>query len=414
MPWSLRSVRLGRQICAALGTLVIVAACATHHEAVKTAPPPPPPVQQPPAPHQLSQDQPEFLRLPNIAPGHTPVRVGVILPFSSTSASTRALATAMMRAAELALFDANNHDILLITVDDTGSAQDATDAGQKLLNQGAEVIVGPLFSQSVAAVAPLARDRGVPLIAFSTDAGVAGNGVYLLSFLPQNEVKRVISYASAQGHSAFSALIPETAYGDVVAKAFSDSVAAAGKHVADVERFSPSAGAIVEPAAAVAKSQPDAVLIAQGGALLRGIAPALAFDGIDPTKVKLLGTGLWDDPAIGKEPLLEGGWFAAPEPDADAAFVTKYRNAFGGPPPQLAALAYDAVSLVAVLASGAPYHRFTLAALTDPNGFAGVDGIFRFTADGTIERGLAVLAVAPGGTFRVIDPAPKTFEKQPS
>jgi ABC-type branched-subunit amino acid transport system substrate-binding protein len=340
--------------------------------------------------------------------------VGIILPFSSTSPSTRALATAMMRAAELALFDANNRDILLITADDTGTPQDATDAAQKLLAQGAEIIVGPLFSQSVAAVAPLARDRGVPLIAFSTDASVAGNGVYLLSFMPQNEVKRVIGYAASQGRSAFGALIPQTAYGDVVAKAFSDSVAAANKRVVDVERFSPSAGAIVDPAAAIAKAQPDAVLIAQGGTLLRGIAPALEFDGLDHTKVKFLGTGLWDDPSIGREPLLEGGWFAAPDPDMDAAFVAKYRSAFGAPPPQLAALSFDAITLVAALAGGQPYHRFTQAALNDPNGFAGVDGIFRFAPDGTIERGLAVLGVAPGGVFEIVDPAPRTFEKLPS
>jgi len=72
------------------------------------------------------------------------------------------------------------------------------------------------------------------------------------------------------------------------------------------------------------------------------------------------------------------------------------------------------VSLIALLSSGEPYHRFTHAALTDPNGFTGIDGIFRLNADGTTDRGLAVLAVEAGGTFRVIDPAPKTFQKQGS
>jgi ABC-type branched-subunit amino acid transport system substrate-binding protein len=347
---------------------------------------------------------------------HTPVRIGLILPLSSSSPSTRLLAISMMKAAELALYDSGNHDILLMTADDTGAGSDAAQSAQRLINQGAEVIVGPLFSQSVSAVAPLARDRGIPVLAFSTDTSVAGDGVYLLSFLPQTEVKRVISFTAKQGHTAFGAMIPETAYGQVVDKAFRDSVTAAGAKVTDVERFSPSAGAIVDPAAALAKTQPDAILIAQGGSLLRGIAPALAFDGIDANKVKLMGTGLWDDPSISREQLLVGGWFAAPEPGADAAFAAKYRAAFGTSPSQsqLAAIAYDAVSLVALLSSGTPYRRFTRDTLTDPNGFAGVDGILRLNIDGTVDRGLAILAVGQGGTFHVVDPAPHTFQKPAS
>jgi branched-chain amino acid transport system substrate-binding protein len=408
---------LSRRSCAIAGVVAIaaVAGCTTSTKAPAPVPfvPPPP---EAPAPHQLSQDEPSFLRLPNMSGAHTPIRVGIILPLSSSSPSTRLLAISMMKAAELALYDSGNRDILLMTADDTGTGSDAAASAEHLLDQGAEVIVGPLFSQSVSAVAPVARDRGVPVLAFSTDTSVAGDGVYLLSFLPQTEVKRVISFTATQGHTAFGAMIPETTYGQVVDKAFHESVTAAGARVTDVEHFSPSAGAIVDPAAALAKTQPDAILIAQGGSLLRGIAPALAFDGVDANKVKLLGTGLWDDPSISREALLVGGWFAAPEPGADAAFVTKYKSAFGSTPSQsqLAAMAYDAVSLVALLANGAPYHRFTRDTLTDPNGFAGVDGIFRFNVDGTVDRGLAILAVGQNGTFRVIDPAPHTFQKPAS
>jgi len=130
--------------------------------------------------------------------------------------------------------------------------------------------------------------------------------------------------------------------------------------------------------------------------------------------VKFLGTGLWDDPSVGREPLVAGGWFAAPEPEADGAFNSRFKSVFGSSPPELATLAYDAISLVSLLSSGPAYHRFTRDALTDPNGFAGVDGIFRLNLDGTVERGLAVLAVQPGGTFKVVDPAPHTFQKTAS
>jgi len=365
---------------------------------------PPPPV----AANPLSRDQSNYLRLPNIAPGITPVRVGIILPFSSGTPATRALAAAMLKAAELALFDSGNRTILLMTADE-GSPDQAGAATSKLLSQGAEIIVGPLFGPSVAEVAPIARDRGVPVLAFSTERSVAGNGVYLLSFLPQNEVRRVLSYAASEGHHNFAAMVPQTPYGDVVANAFGDAVKSVNATNVDIEHFAPNSAAVMAPSASIAKSSADAVLIAQGGGMLRAIAPSLAFNGLDPAKVKLLGTGLWDDPAITPEQTLDGGWFAAPEPDADGAFTEKYKNVYGAAPPQLASLAYDAISLVALLSQGQPYHRFTQAALMDPNGFSGVDGIFRFNTDGTSERGLAILEVQPDG-FHVVSPAPKTFQ----
>jgi branched-chain amino acid transport system substrate-binding protein len=399
-------VRLAR-LCA------IVAAVAIAGLGACTPPPPPPPkVVAPPPPvagNPLDRDLPSYLRLPNSPPGTTPVRVGIILPFSSTTSATRTLAASMLKAAELALFDGGDRNILLITADEGASPDTAGAAAVKLLGQGAEILIGPLFGPSVSAVAPIARDRGIPVLAFSTERGVAGNGVYLLSFLPQSEVKRVVSYAASQGHHNFAAMVPETAYGDVISGAFTEAVKSAGATSVDIEHFAPNSATVMAPATVIAKGNADAVMIAQGGGVLRAIAPSLAFNGLDPAKVKLLGTGLWDDAGIVKEQTLNGGWFAAPEPNADNAFNDKYRAVYGAAPPQLASLAYDAVSLVALLSAGTPYHRFTNAALMDPNGFAGVNGIFRFNADGTSERGLAVLEVQSDG-FHIVSPAPKTFQ----
>ena len=391
---------------AGLAAIASLAACTTAQQAQIA---PPPPVAQPPAPHQLAGEQPGFLRLPNTPQSQVPVRVGILLPFSNGSPATRKLSTAMMNAAEMALYDAGNKNIILMAADEGGGPAEAATAAQKLLDQGAEIILGPLFSQSVAAVAPIARDHGVPVIAFSTNRDVAGDGVYLLSFQPENDVKRILAYAAAQGHSKFAALVPQNAYGDHVATAFNGDVPADSGAVADLERFSSDTGDVVAQAAAIAKTTPDALLVAQGGQLLRGIAPTLAYDGLDNSHVQLLGTGVWDDPAILNEPALVGGWFAAPQPDADSTFDAHYQAAFGTTPPQLSTLAYDAVSLVALLANGQPYHRFTAATLTDPNGFAGVTGIFRFTADGACERGLAILSVGADG-FGVVSPAPTTFQ----
>ncbi|HSS14156.1 MAG TPA: penicillin-binding protein activator, partial [Rhizomicrobium sp.] len=347
------------------------------------------------APHQLTGDQPGFLRLGNTPKDHPPVRVGLLLPFSNGSPATRALANAMLNAAQMAVSDAANPDLLLIPADEGSNPADAAKAARKLLAQGAEVIVGPLFAASVTAVTPIARDRGVPVLAFSTDRSVASKGVYLLSFQPENEIRHIVAYAAAKGRKNFAALVPQNAYGDRVAQAFSQIVTDNHAMVADVERFAPAASNVNVQAANIAKTNPDALLIAQGGVTLRGIASMIGTDGIDTAKVKLLGTGLWYDPALTKEGALEGGWFAAPAPHAQDAFDTKYRSIFDAQPPQLATLSYDAISLVALLAPGEPYHRFTRAALVDPNGFAGVDGIFRFKEDGTADRGLAILQVEP-------------------
>ncbi|HET7084112.1 MAG TPA: penicillin-binding protein activator [Rhizomicrobium sp.] len=408
MPAFVRSLSNAFGRFCAIAAVIAIAGCATKPP---PAPPPPKPVAppEPQAANPLDQDLPSYLRLPGMAPDTVPVRVGIILPFSSSSAATRALAQSMMKAAELAMFDSGNRNILLITADEGNGGAGAAAAAQQLLSQGAEVIVGPLFGPSVQAVAPIARDRAVPVLAFSTEKNVAGNGAYLLSFLPQNEVNRVVSYAATKGHKQFALLAPETAYGDVAKDAFTGAVESAHGAVVDVERFAPNASAVAAPADAVAKSSADAVLIAQGGVILRAIGPTLSLDGASKDKVKLLGTGLWnDDAALAREGSLLGSWYAAPAPNADQEFISKYRATFGAAPASLASLSYDAVSLVALLSQGAPYHRFTRAALMDPNGFSGVNGIFRFKADGTSERGLAVLEVTPDGPS-VVSPAPTTF-----
>lgn len=403
MPYApLSSFRFVPRLCATVGVLAIalLSGCTT------TAPRTAGYDDDPPAPHQLLADQPGFLRLPNLPQGTTPVRVGVILPFSDASASTRALAGGMMKAAQLALFDAGQKNIVLMSADEsTGAAK----AAEKLLSQGAEVIIGPLFAASAKAVAPLTRDRGVPVLSFSTDRSVGGKGIYLLSFQPQSEVERVVGYAAAKGKKRFAALIPDTPYGTVAEQSFRAAVAAHGGQISVLEHYNASAGAVSGPAATVAKSGADAIFIPQGGSLLRAMIPVLAYNGVDKTKVRYLGTGVWDDTSNTKENLLAGGWFAAPQPNADDAFMARYKKAYGHTAPALAPLAYDAISLVTLLSQGKPYHRFTRHYLTDPNGFAGTGGIFRFRPDGSIERGLAVLAVAPTG-FTVVSPAPTTFQ----
>lgn len=314
----------------------------------------------------------------------------------------------MLRAAEMALFDSANQDLLLMPRDDGGSPERAAQAARQAIDDGAEIILGPLFAQSAVAVGPVARSENVPVIAFSSDRNAGGNGVFLLSFQPETEVERIVSYAARSGHSSFAAMVPQTAYGDKVAEQFRSTVTNVGGAITALERFAPQPGMVGPPADRVANSFPDAILLAEGGVMLQTLGPALALRGASSPGVRFLGTGLWDDPAVAREPMLQSGWFAAPSPNAWQDFSARYRSTYGAAPPRLASLSYDAVSLVSILSNGIPYRRFTEGALIDPNGFAGVDGIFRFRPDGGADRGLAVLQVNPGG-FTIIDPAPASF-----
>ncbi len=386
----------------------VLSACVT---APPPPPPPPPPVVEAPPPEILPPpriDRPDYFRLRNTSDARTPVRVALLLPFTNPSPETRALADAMLRAAEMALFDSGNQDLLLMPRDDGGSPELAAQAARQAINDGAEIILGPLFAQSAMAVGPVARSENVPVVAFSSDRNAGGNGVFLLSFQPETEVERIISYAARSGHSSFATMVPQTAYGDKVADQFRTTVSNVGGAIAAVEHFSPQPGMVGPPADRVANSFPDAVLLAEGGVMLQTLGPALALRGASSPRVRFLGTGLWDDPAVAREPMLQSGWFAAPSPNAWQDFSARFRSTYGDAPPRLASLSYDAVSLVSILSNGIPYQRFTEGALTDPNGFAGVDGIFRFRSDGGADRGLAVLQVNPEG-FTIVDPAPASF-----
>jgi ABC-type branched-subunit amino acid transport system substrate-binding protein len=341
-------------------------------------------------------------------PANGQVRVALILPLSAQG-NAGVAAQSMKNAAEMALAEFKQPNVQLLVKDDGGNPQTAQAAAQQALAEGAEIIVGPLFAQSVSAVGSVARSRGVPVIAFSTDAGVAAHGVYLLSFLPESDVRRVIDYAVSRGKHSFAALLPDNAYGSVVEAAFREEAARRGGRVVALEKY-PEPSRVSEAARRLAQSadRADAIFIPDGADVLPQIAQQLASAGVNLKRVQLLGSGLWDDPRVFADTQLEGAWFAAPEQAGYRNFVARYKSRYGQEPVRTATLAYDAVALVAALVKTQGTQRFTEQVLTTPSGFAGIDGVFRFRPNGINERGLAVLRVAPGGA-QAVSPAPKSF-----
>jgi hypothetical protein len=341
-----------------------------------------------------------------LAVGNGQVKVGVILPLSAAG-NAGVAAQSMKNAAEMALAEFQNPNIQLLIKDDGGNPQGASQGTQQALDEGAEIILGPLFAASVPATAQLARGRGVSVIAFSTDSSVAGRGVYLLSFLPESDVNRIIEYSASTGKRSFAALLPENAYGNVVEAAFKQAVGRHGGRVAAFEKYGADRSAPVRNVAQ-ALGTADALFIADDGDSVVIVADALTSAGANLRNIQLLGTGLWDNPRVFASPNLQGGLYAAPDPAGFRGFSARYRAKFGADPVRTATLAYDAVALVAALARTQGPQRFSPEVLTNPSGFAGIDGLFRFRPDGTNERGLAVMRVATGGGVPVAG-SPKSF-----
>jgi branched-chain amino acid transport system substrate-binding protein len=341
--------------------------------------------------------------------GEGKVKAALILPLSATGNAAVA-AQSMRNAAEMALAEFNNPDIQLLVKDDGGNAAGAQQAAQQAVDEGAEIILGPLFALTVGPVGRVARSRGIPVIAFSTDTNVAARGVYLLSFLPESDVERIIGYAAGQGRRSFAALVPDNAYGSVAEAAFKQAVARRGGRVVALERYPADRGQMQGPVRTVAQAArgADAIFIPDGADAVPNVVQVLIANGVDTKRVQLLGTGLWEDAQIFSNPQLDGAWYAGPDSNGFRSFSGRYRSRYGRDPVRTASLAYDAVALVAALVKTQGKQRFSEEVLTNGSGFTGIDGLFRFRPDGTNQRGLAVLRVSPTGG-QVISPPPKDF-----
>ena len=344
------------------------------------------------------------------------VTIALLLPLSGRYAD---VGKSMENAAHMAVMESGSSTLTVLSFDTAGTARGASAAARKAVAAGARLIVGPLFRDAVAAAKRRAARARINLLAFSNSESVAGGNVFLLSFLLRQQVDRIVRHAADNGFSEIGVLVPASATGERIVMY---AEAAALRHGAEVLRTAFYPGKIApmrERIEAFAEEPPyRAVLIHAGGDRLRTVAGLLALNDVLAPDYQYLGISNWNDPSLQSEHVLRGGWFTAPEPDISARFAGRYEEAFKAKPDRFASMAYDAVALAAALAErgqerGRPGGKsgrnpFTRRALTDPNGFLGADGIFRFGENGLIERGLAVLEVRRKG-FRVVDPARTSF-----
>lgn len=332
-------------------------------------------------------------------------RVALLLPVTGPDAE---VGQSIANATALALADTKVTNIRMVTYD-TGLGVAA--ATQRAIADGNKVILGPLRGDNVIEVAEIARPAGVPIISFSNDVGVAGQNVFLLGHLPNQSIERVVLYAKSKGMNRFAGVVASNVYGQRAQSNLTTAVRAAGGVLVGIQETNGTAASADAAARRLAQLGPiDAVLIADNGRAAITTVPALRRSGLRTAKI--LGTDLWniDGTLAGSSPMY-GAWFASVSDTLYTQYATKYRARFGKAPLRLSSLGYDSVLLVARVARDwRPGTRFPIGQLTDPQGFIGVDGAFRFNPNGMTDRMLEVQEIQ-AGKFVTISAAPSQFAK---
>lgn len=378
----------------AIGAALALAACSTVVPRAPVAQPRP--VAPPP---QQTQNVP----LPAIPTDVARHRVALLVPLTGPNAG---VGQSLANATQLAILDANNNQ-MRVTTYDTGAG--AAAAANRAVSEGAQLILGPLLAEDVRIVAPIARRAGVPVISFSNDQMVAGQGVFLLGYAPAQSVARVVEYARSQGVTNFAGLVPNGTYGERASTAFLRAVEAGHGQVLSLQTYERTPGAMTAAIQRMAANAPyGAVLIADSGSSAAAAVPLIRRSGSGGAHI--LGTELWNsDAGIGARATLNGAWFASVPDERYRQLAAHYRQRFSTAPYRLASLGYDSVLLLIRIAGDWPVDRpFPEARLRDSGGFSGIDGAFRFGRDNIAERMLEVQEVR-GGTVVTVSPAPGGF-----
>lgn len=364
--------------------LALLAGCTVIPKPV-APPPPPPPVEV----------QPDANVLPTDADRH---RVALLVPMSGANAS---VGQAIANATTMALLDTNAQNVRITTYD---TAAGAGLAANKAILDGNRLILGPLLAEEVVAVASVARPAKVPMITYSNDSTVADRDVFVLGQVPGQAISRVIGFAQSKGVKSVGAIIPAGAYGQRVSSALTVAARSMGVSITGIEAYDRANTSVTSAVRRLlAKGPVDALLIGDSGRIALMAAPAAAG-------TRLIGTELWNgDASIAKSPAMRGSWFAAVSDKRFGQFEQSYRTRFGAAPSRLATLGYDSVLLTLNVARGwKPGTLFPTAKLYGRDGFIGLDGVFRFEANGVAERAMEVREVG-AGTFLTASPAPAKF-----
>ena len=398
------------------------------------------PVEKPPITKRIPEE-----KIMLVPPAYSKTFVGVLLPLTGKFAP---LGRSLLDAIQLALFEVAEENVVLLPRDTKGTVEGAVSAAQSAIDAGAQFLIGPVFSSAARAVADLKKESGLISIAFTNDRIAAGQSAYIIGLIPRQRIKRIVGFAMSRGVERFAALLPSSPYGDLILEYYKEIVIQSGGVFTRVGRYLPGQQKSIvqsvkrlgnyderkialENRRKVLESQIDAisqrqlrrledletlgdvdfeaVLLVEDGQALTALAPLLPYYEIDTRKVRILGISDWGARALHREPALQGAWYAAPSRSPLIKFYSRYREIYGRPPHPLASLAYDAGALASVLGVQKP-PAFSEKVLTNPRGFSGSIGLFRFRKDGLVEHNFSVLEVRPDGPVEISRSA-KSFVK---
>jgi ABC-type branched-subunit amino acid transport system substrate-binding protein len=383
--WARRVTRFG-----AFAGLMALAACVSGPRRGTAPPPPPPPAVETPRPvgPELPEDQNRH-------------RVALLVPLSGPNAG---VGQSIANAANLAVLDTGGKRIRVTFYD---TAPGAAAAANRAVGEGNKVILGPLLADDVKLVAPIAQKAHVPVISFSNDTSVAGNGAFIMGYTPAESIDRVVRFARSKGMTKFAGLAPASVYGRRASSVMLRSVESAGGQVVAMQMYDRSTGGVAAAIAKLNASPFDAVLIADNA---RNASGAVTLLRKGAPSAKVLGTELWNtENGIAGMTSLHGAWFASVSDNLYRQLASKYRVRYGAAPYRIASMGYDSVLLVSRIAQDWRVGSdFPIARLLDDGGFTGIDGPFRFRRDGIVERALEVQQVGPGG-LTVVSPPPAKF-----
>ncbi|MEZ5685135.1 MAG: penicillin-binding protein activator [Paracoccaceae bacterium] len=354
---------------------------------------------------------------PNTGPGldpSAPVPVALLVPGGSGKDGDETLSRALQNAAQMAISDLQGVKIDLRVYQTGASSQLTAQMATKAVDEGAKIILGPVYAENANAAGLAVASRGVNVLSFSNNPAIAGGNVFVLGPSFPNTAERLASYAAAKGKKRVMVVSEQTPAGEIGAQAIERAVARNGASVAGRASYPFSqqgvATSVPQIAARVKAGDVDAVFMtADAAGALPLLAQMLPENGAGPDKTQFIGLTRWDiPPATLSLPGLQGGWFALPDPVLNNQFQARYTAAYGSAPHPIAGLAYDGIAAIGALVKSGNPNALSKAGLTQPQGFAGVNGIFRLRADGTNERGLAVAQIRAGQAV-VVDPAPRSF-----
>lgn len=342
------------------------------------------------------------------------VPVALLLPSGSGDTNDEVLAQSLRQAAQLAISDLNGVRIDLRIYNTGSNPAMAAEMATKAVDEGAKIILGPVYAGSANAAAVAVASRGVNVLSFSNNTDIAGGNLFVLGPTFSNTANRLMSYSVAQGKRRILVVSEQNIAGEVGARSIKSAMSRFGATLAGEVSFPYSQTDVVNAVPQIAQRVKgggvDALfLTSDAGGALPLLAQLLPEQGVNPAQTKFIGLTRWDTPPAAMAlPGLQGGWFALPDPSLNARFQQRYQTAFGAAPLPVAGLAYDGIAAIGALVKAGRGDALSAAALTQSSGFVGVNGVFRLRPDGTNERGLAVAEIRDGQVV-IIDPAPRSF-----